>query len=586
MKVDKVYDVIILGTGIGGTMLAAILAKKGLSMLMIDAGSHPRFAIGESTTPDTSIRYKMLSLKYEVPEIAFLSTFYKLRDHVSPASGVKRAVSFLYHREGQEQNPCESHQYPTLAPPMGPDCHFFRQDTDAFMLSVALQYGAEVRQQLQVSDISFTDDQVTLIGEKGEKFRTRYLVDGAGFRSPLAKKFNLRLDPNEMSTNTRSIFTHMVGVKLYEEIGASPKKHGLKYPLSQGTLHHVFEGGWFWIIPFNNHLDSVNPLCSVGLVLNRDFHMETGMDPEDEFFQFVRKFPNISKQFEGAKAIRNWVSTGRINYHSKNINGKRYTLLPHAAGFVDPLFSSGLNVTAGAIDLLAAAIIRAFENDDFKVENFEQVNEFFQYNFKIYDEMVGNALIAFRKYELWDAWYRVWVIGLLVSTALNANQFLKYMETKDAKVLKYSEGEPYNGALGSKFPEFRQLYDSAVAEIDEVKEGIKAPKIAAKNIVRLFETMNFTPTFWRWHDVRVRSTPTFTLWGMTKMYFWYLLRAPKHIRKLMMGWNPLTAYGLVFNSILESYNHSRKRRKRYVRDVFKSWNQDWKPASGREHFKI
>jgi len=129
------YDCIILGSGIGGSMLGAILARNGLNVLMLDSEVHPRFAIGEATTPDTNLRLKLLSLKYDLPEIGHLSAFEPLRDNVSPACGVKRAFSFLYHRDGQEQQPLESQQYPTLAPPMGADCHFFRQDTDAYMLA-------------------------------------------------------------------------------------------------------------------------------------------------------------------------------------------------------------------------------------------------------------------------------------------------------------------------------------------------------------------------------------------------------------------------------------------------------------------
>ena len=128
-------------------MLGAILARHGLKVLLLDSEAHPRFAIGEATTPDTNLRLKLLSVKYDVPEIDHLSAFEPLRDNVSPACGVKRAFSFLYHRDGQEQQPLESQQYPTLAPPMGADCHFFRQDTDAYMLAVALNYGARVRQQ-------------------------------------------------------------------------------------------------------------------------------------------------------------------------------------------------------------------------------------------------------------------------------------------------------------------------------------------------------------------------------------------------------------------------------------------------------
>src|SRR5262249_10762593 len=106
------YDVIILGSGLGGAMLGAILAKGELSVLMLEAQTIQSFTIGEATTPDTNFRLKLLGLKYDVPEINYLSAFHDLRDHVGASHGAKRAFSFLYHREGQEQNPLESHQYP------------------------------------------------------------------------------------------------------------------------------------------------------------------------------------------------------------------------------------------------------------------------------------------------------------------------------------------------------------------------------------------------------------------------------------------------------------------------------------------
>ena len=186
MKNNGVYDVIIMGGGIGGVHAAAILAKHDLRVLLVEAEVHPRFTIGEATTPDTNFRLKLLGVKYDVPEIVHLSAFHTTRDYVSPASGVKRAFSFLYQREGIEQNPQESHQYPTLAPPMGPDCHFFRQDTDAYMLAIAMTYGADVRQQTRVAQIDIADELVTLGTAKGEVFTGRYLVDATGMKSVLA----------------------------------------------------------------------------------------------------------------------------------------------------------------------------------------------------------------------------------------------------------------------------------------------------------------------------------------------------------------------------------------------------------------
>ena len=43
------YHVAILGAGIAGSMLAAVLARNGVRVLLVDAATHPRFAVGEST---------------------------------------------------------------------------------------------------------------------------------------------------------------------------------------------------------------------------------------------------------------------------------------------------------------------------------------------------------------------------------------------------------------------------------------------------------------------------------------------------------------------------------------------------------
>ena len=573
------YDVIILGTGIGGSMLGAILARHNLKVLMLDSETHPRFAIGEATTPDTNFRLKLLSLKYDLPEISHLSAFHPTRDYISPACGVKRAFSFLYQREGEEQIATETHQYPTLAAPMGPDCHFFRQDTDAYMMAVAVNYKAHVRQRTRVSDIDIQEDHVTLTSEKGEKFRGKYLVDGTGMKSVLSHRFDLRDDPNKFRTNTRAIFTHMIGVRLYDQVGSPRKKHGHKYPISQSTLHHVFEGGWFWVIPFNNHQDSTNPLCSVGLVLNREIHPETGMDAEEEFWSYVNKFPDMVRQFEGAQAIRDWVSTGRLQYGSKSITGHRYCLLSHAGFFIDPLYSTGLALTTAWVDLLGGQLLKAFESNDFSVASFEHLNEFFNNNIGYADEVVSCSFVAFRDFELWDAWFRVWVVALFIGTALNAGLYLRYIETQDREVLEQSGREPYSVLLGGKFPEFQKLYRQALAEMDRVKAGQTSPKEAAGKIRALFKGIRYLPPYWRWDDAAVRTTPAFTIWGMTKMYLWFLFFSPSHLRKPLFGWSAFTAYKYIFRSILENNGASRRRKRSYIRDVFKAWNGDWLPES-------
>ena len=90
------------------------------------------------------------------------------------------------------------------------------------------------------------------------------------------------------------------------------------------------------------------------------------------------------------------------------------------------------------------------------------------------------------------------------------------------------------------------------------------------------------PTYWRWHEATSRTTPAFTIWGMTKMYFWFLLFAPSELRKPLWGWSSLTAYKYILGSILHNNGASRRRKRSYIRDVFKSWNKDWLPGKSHE----
>jgi tetracycline 7-halogenase / FADH2 O2-dependent halogenase len=287
----------------------------------------------------------------------------------------------------------------------------------------------------------------------------------------------------------------------------------------------------------------------------------------------------VARQFAQAKAVRNWTSTNRLQYGATQLAGHRYCLLSHAAGFIDPLFSSGLVLTTATVDLLAKQLFHSFETNDFAVENYGHINDFFQRNVEFFDRVVGNSFLSFRDYELWDAWFRIWVVGLLIGTELNGKLHVKYLEKRDKSVFDASEHAPHIGVLGSEFQPFRELFESAAAEMDRVRAGADPKEVAAR-IREMFRSLNYVPTYFRWHDYAVRTTPAFTVGGMTRMYFWYLFKSPRPVFEALYGWRPLTAYRYILSSILKNVRLARRRRRGYVRDVFKAWNQEWVTPGG------
>ncbi|MCA9947723.1 MAG: tryptophan 7-halogenase, partial [Anaerolineales bacterium] len=197
--------------------------------------------------------------------------------------GIKRHFGFLHHEKGQPHNPQHTLQAIIPKEPHGHELHLYRQDTDYFLMSTAVSYGATVRQNTAVQDVQLHNDHVQIFPAKGEPVTAKYVVDAGGFRSILAQTLGER-DFN-LQTHSRGMFTHMINVPGHARANNSQSAYDLPFPMAEGTLHHLFEGGWLWVIPFDNHAESTNPLCSVGLLLDpRLYPPRPDLTPEEEFF--------------------------------------------------------------------------------------------------------------------------------------------------------------------------------------------------------------------------------------------------------------------------------------------------------------
>jgi FADH2 O2-dependent halogenase len=143
----RTFDVAILGGGLSGSLLGAILAKQGVSVVIIEEDVHPRFAVGESTTPHTSLLISLLAERLGMPEIEHIAYPERLPKHVCTTSGLKRFFGFVYQRPGQPYDPREGFQIGTNSKD---ENHWFRQDIDAYLFHLAVKYGAVPMQKTQV----------------------------------------------------------------------------------------------------------------------------------------------------------------------------------------------------------------------------------------------------------------------------------------------------------------------------------------------------------------------------------------------------------------------------------------------------
>jgi FADH2 O2-dependent halogenase len=459
---DILFDVAIIGSGIGGSTLAAVLARQGMKVIVFEGGSHPRFTIGESMILETSEAMRALAEFYDVPELAYYSSE-NFFPYIGTSHGVKRHFSFVHHTRGEHVSARKSLQAVIPRMPYGHEIHITRQDSDYFLTSVAISYGATVLQNTFIQDINLGTDEVEILTNKGLKYRAAYIIDAGGMKSILAQKFNWR--HRDCLTHSRTIFTHMVDVPCFNNVSLSKAEFGHPYRLSEGTLHHIFKGGWLWVIPFNNHTQSTNPLCSVGLQLDpRLYPQRSELTPEQEFFEFIQQYPDLHAQLKDARPVRDWMRIDRLQYSAYHVVGDRFALLAHAAGFIDPLYSKGLYVTHAQIFLMADLLIKAKQTGDYSAAAFEPLEKMTLDYVNMHDRLVASSYKSWQHFKLWNVYEVLWLLGAYLEyLRLITNRYRAHGERS-----KYIELMKPHRLAGGGFKLFFEIQEKIDALIDAV----------------------------------------------------------------------------------------------------------------------
>ncbi|XWN30171.1 MAG: tryptophan 7-halogenase [Devosia sp.] len=493
---QKTWDIAIAGCGIASTILGTILAKHGLSVILVEKGEHPQFAIGESTIPQTSLMLKSLSLRHGIPELDALTSFETVSRTVARTCGQKSNFGFVFQRPHANHDPDECHQL-GVARTNFRESHLYRQDVDAYLLQTAIRYGCKVHQKTGISDIVFGEDDVTITTDRGFSVKARCFVDGSGYVSLLARKLGIRDAEPRLATHTRTLFTHMIDVRPYDEAvpeGTAPPK---LTPWHHGTLHHIFREGWMWVIPFNNHEDHINGVVSVGLQLDpRVRPKPVDMDPFDEFQSIIADYPSIVSQFRDAKPIREWISSGRLQYTSSTNVGDRWCLLSHSSDFIDPLFSRGLSNSMEIINLAAQLLLDGARKGDFSEKQLAPLRTLQRETATWNDRLVHGAYTSFRDFELWNAWFRFWGLSQTYGVLRLARAFTDFERTGDVAAFEHLDNSVLPGALTPDHPQIAELMLEAYGAIEDVEADRINPAEAAARIFAVYDKVeNLPPNF-------------------------------------------------------------------------------------------
>jgi flavin-dependent dehydrogenase len=301
------YDVAIIGGGPAGSTAAALLARAGRRAIVFEREKFPRFHIGESLLPFSMKAFTRLGLHEKFVRAGFMKKFGGEMFGSCSETGNKFYFKDAYRSQ-------TDHAYQVT-----------RADFDKVLLDHAAESGAEVHEETAVARASFTNEHVDLAIEQNgssQNIRARYVIDASGRNSVLGNQFGIKKTYEHLQK--LSIFAHYDGVWRPEGIDA--------------TLTLLIRGidRWFWVIPLTPER------TSIGIVLDKETFRNSKLSAEDFLEQALAEQPIIAKRMANAYRVTEVHVAADFSYRSTKLHGHRWLLAGDAAGFIDPIFSSGV----------------------------------------------------------------------------------------------------------------------------------------------------------------------------------------------------------------------------------------------------
>jgi tetracycline 7-halogenase / FADH2 O2-dependent halogenase len=362
------FQIAIIGSGFAGSLLAMMAQRLGFSTVLIERGSHPRFAIGESSTPVANLLLEEISVTYDLPFVRPLckwGSWQKQLPHLG--CGLKRGFTFYHHEFGKtfSTNAARENQLLVGASPNEEiaDTHWYRPDFDQYLMLQAQKLGVTYLDETLLDTAREDTNGMSLTGTRhGESIEitAEFVIDATGPRGFLHRALGLPEKSPAHFPPTQGLFSH------FENVGALPDNffpagQTPPYPPEHAAVHHVFPGGWIWVLKFNNGLTSSGVAATEAVANELNFK-----EGEPAWQRLLQKLPSVAKIFQPARATIPFFHPPRISFQSGVVTGSRWALLPSAAGFIDPLLSTGFPLTLLGVQRLGEILKLGWKDSAFQ----------------------------------------------------------------------------------------------------------------------------------------------------------------------------------------------------------------------------
>lgn len=315
-----INSVVIIGDGPAACVVGTLIARAGVRTAILSRGTRPPLVVGESLVPAVVPIIRKLGIEKEVSGYSMYkpgATFMLAPPHSHMSFDFSRVSSTL---------PPYAYNVP-------------RDRFDASLVNAAKDAGVRiVRHTAAPERIGDSDrirlDATSLAALEGWIDGQPDLIVDASGRSRLLPKL-LGLPTERGERHDQALFAHRSSA-----------------PLSFAGHVHTdrLAHGWCWRIPLPGRV-------SVGIVVNGEIIREYGNTPEERYDNYLKSEPWLASWTQDTERLTPVVQYTNYQLASSRLHGEGWALVGDTAGFVDPVFSSGLYLAMDGACTLADAIL-------------------------------------------------------------------------------------------------------------------------------------------------------------------------------------------------------------------------------------